>query len=164
MLQQSPEQALWSGVQGMLLVLLPAVDLLLISHLGSSVPPAGLEPGQPLHLGAEFGLFPFLPVSGTTVLLEQQHSKGWECSGELQGGTVAVDLLIKINVLADKDDSVPIAVRARILQGRSSTFLPPQQLQPLQPELWGTKGDLHSSPGSPGPLGSPALLVEFLRT
>lgn len=37
-------------------------------------------------------------------------SEGCECSGELQGGTVAVDLLIKINVLADKDDSAPIAI------------------------------------------------------
>lgn len=36
-------------------------------------------------------------------------SERCECSGELQGGTVAVDLLIKINVRADKDDSVPIA-------------------------------------------------------
>lgn len=55
----------------------------------------------------------FSPISGTTVMLEQQHSKGWECSGELQGGTVAVDLLIKINVLADKDDSAPIAITSQ---------------------------------------------------
>lgn len=47
------------------------------------------------------------------MLLEQQHSKGWECSGELQGGTVAVDLLIKINVLADKDDCAPIAATSQ---------------------------------------------------
>lgn len=40
-------------------------------------------------------------------------SERCECSGELQGGTVAVDLLIKINVRADKDDSVPIAATSQ---------------------------------------------------
>lgn len=50
------------------------------------------------------------PVPGTALMPERWRSAGCECSGELQGGTVAVDLLIKINVLADKDDSAPIAI------------------------------------------------------
>ena len=49
------------------------------------------------------------PAAGAELTLERWRGKGCECSGELRGGTVAVDLLIKINVLADKDDSVPIA-------------------------------------------------------
>lgn len=52
----------------------------------------------------------FFPAAGMVLMLERWCCKGCECSGELQGGTVAVDLLIKINVLADKDDSVPIAI------------------------------------------------------
>lgn len=66
----------------------------------------GLEPVELLQFSAGFGLF----FPAVEMMLEQRRSKGCECSGDLQGGTVAVDLLIKINVLADKDDSAPIAI------------------------------------------------------
>lgn len=81
----------------------------------------------------------FFPASGTALLLERWRSEGCECSGELRGGTVAVDLLIKINVLADKDDSAPIAIISQgSCKAASSTFLLPQQLEAsvVQPEVW----------------------------
>lgn len=74
-------------------------------------------------------------------MLERWRSKGCESSGELQGGTVAVDLLIKINVLADKDDSAPIAIisqdPARQRAAHSSSL---SSWRPLaQPKVWSTK-------------------------
>lgn len=106
MLHPSPAQDPGSGMERVLLVLVTAV--------GGCVSQLGLQQGwsQWSHSSSVQDLV-FFPMSGTTVMLEQQHSKGWECSGELQGGTVAVDLLIKINVLADKDDSAPIAITSQ---------------------------------------------------
>lgn len=83
------------------------------SWLGPAGPPGraagGLEAAGLLQFHAGFGLLP----CSRNAADAGAHSRGWECSGELRGGTVAVDLLIKINVLADKDDSVPIAIRSQ---------------------------------------------------
>lgn len=74
-------------------------------------------------------------------------SEGCECSGELQGGTVAVDLLIKINVLADKDDSAPIAIISQDparRRGVRSCFLSSGRPRPLRTGLLAQKGGLGS--------------------
>lgn len=92
------------------------------------------------------------PAAGTALMPERQHGKGWECSGELQGGTVAVDPLIKINVLADKDDSVPIAIisqdPARQRAARSC-FLSSWRPLSFSPRFGAENEVLHSSPERP---------------
>lgn len=82
-------------------------------------------------------------------MLERWHSKGCKCSGELRGGTVAVDRLIKINVLADKDDSAPIAIRSQDparQRAAHSCFLSSWRPLVVQLELWGRNEVLHRSP------------------
>lgn len=90
------------------------------------------------------------PVGAATLpvrLSAAKASEGCECSGELQGGTVAVDLLIKINVLADKDDSAPIAIISQDparQRGVRSCFLSSGRPRPLRMGLAAQKGALGS--------------------
>lgn len=157
-------------MEGMLLVLVPAPR----GHASELLAGCSGAPGRALGGQSQRSLsssaqdLAVFPTAGMMLTLERRHSKGCECSGELRGGTVAVDLLIKINVLADKDDSAPIAIRSQDPareRAAHSCFLSSWRPLVVQLEVWGRNEVLHRSPqrwSAPGHTCSAAGMLASL--